>query len=126
MAQHTSVRLEKEERDAIKDMDDRNVADNKSEAHRKLLRAGMSKYGYQNGQMTETALKRVSAEFGRAFFWLGVGWLALTLVAPVEYRLGAVFAFFAAAACSGLYVGLERHEPQVSEWISTLKPGEKA
>lgn len=126
MAQHTSVRLEKEERDAIEHMEETNRADNLSEAHRKLLRAGMREYGYENGNMTETALKRFSAEFARAFVWIGLAWLGVTVVAPVEYRLGAVFALFAAVGSSGVYVALDRHEPRVSEWFSGLRGGGKA
>jgi hypothetical protein len=123
MADRTSVRLEPKQTNAIEDMESRGLADNKAEAHRELLTAGMHAYGYRNGDYTETALKRLSAEFSKAFAWVGVGWLALTLLFPVQFRLGSVFAFSAALACSGMWVLLDRHEPKFTNGLKRVFGG---
>jgi hypothetical protein len=81
--------------------------------------------GYLNGN-GNTTLKWVSKEFSRAFGWIGVAWLALTLAYPVGFRLGAVFAFSAALACSGLYALLDTHEPHISRKLGKLLGREKA
>lgn len=121
MAQRQRIYLEKQQRDAIDDVLDDGEADNESEAARTLINAGMAKLGYgTTNHHTDTPLKQLAAEFGRAFAWIGIGWLAFTFSAPVEWRLGAVFAFAAAFGCTGLYVVLEKHEPKVSNSLKRL------
>lgn len=128
MAESRGVRLEKSHREAIKDMvDARGIADNGNEAIKQLLDAGMREYGYRNGaENGDTTLKRLTAEFARAFTWIGIAWLTLTMLLPVGFRLGAAFAFFAALGCFAVYVALDRREPRVSKWIMGAFGGEKA
>lgn len=115
--------LKEKHRNAIDDMVKKDLAEDGYDALSELLTAGMHAYGYRNGDYTETALKRLSAEFSKAFAWVGVGWLALTLLFPVQFRIGSVFAFSAALACSGMYVLLDRHEPKFTNRLRRLLGG---
>lgn len=126
MAKPKSIRLEKAHREAIKDMVDRGKVDNASEAHKQFLSEGMRQFGYEYGEYADTRLQAVAGEFARAFAWIGVGWLALTLLLPVGFRLGSVGAFSASLACVVIYRVLEQHEPNVSRRLSGLFRGERA
>jgi hypothetical protein len=123
MAQRERLYLEKQQRDGLEAVVEHGGADNESEAARRLINAGMAELGYGDGAPAESPLKQLSAEFGRAFAWVGVAWLAITLVAPVELRLGAVFAFAAALGCSVLYVVFDKHEPGISAALKRLFGG---
>jgi len=125
MAQTVSARADKDHRQALEEYKDDGHADSPSEALRQTSQAELARQGYLNGN-GNTTLKWLTKEFSRAFVWIGVAWLALTSLAPIEYRMGAVFALFAAVGCSGLYVVLDNREPRISEKIGRLLGREKA
>jgi len=110
MGRKHSVRLDQDIDDATDTLVQDGVYSDKSEAIRQLARAELSRQGVLGG--SRGSLSKVADEFAKAFAWIGVGWLALTVVYPVEYRLGAVFAFVAALGCvavarlSGMDVGV--------------------
>lgn len=125
MAQTVSARADTDHREALEDYADDGNADSPSEALRQTSQAELARQGYLNGN-GNTTLKWASKEFSRAFAWIGVAWLAFTFTAPVEYRLGAVFALSAALACSALYVLLDTHEPHISERLGKILGRDKA
>jgi len=125
MAQTVSARADTDHREALEDYADDGHADSQSEALRQTSQAELARRGYLNGN-GNTKLKWLTKEFSRAFVWIGVAWLALTVAFPVEFRMGAVFALFAAVSCSGLYVVLDTHEPRVSEKLNGLLGRESA
>jgi len=125
MAELKSVRLEKQQLDAIEDMDTSDIADNESEAHRMLLNAGMHEYGYRNGDYTDTTLRDINQEITRLLLYIGIGFIGLTLTLP-SYEIRLVgFAF----VVSGLgLLGVDRllaeYEPTVSKRLKGLLGGE--
>lgn len=126
MAEVLSSQFDDDEVDALEEMQRCGDADNYSEALRRATKTGLQELGYQNGENADTTLKWLSGEFARAFAWIGIAWVGLTLLLPIRYRVGAVFAVFAAAGCSGLYVALDQHEPGVTNWMRGLLGGESA
>jgi hypothetical protein len=123
MAERQQVYLDKDHRDAIQHLVDDGQADNPSDAAKQLIRDGADRRGIWNGpnSVTRTGLKRLASEFTRAFTWIGVAILAVTIFYPVEYRLPAVFAFFAALGCSALYVAVEEYEDALDRALRQLK-----
>lgn len=126
MSTPRSVRVTNEHESCIEDMVDRGIADSGSEAHRLLLNEGMRQYGYAAGECRDTRLKWLCREFARAFAWVGIAWLALTLFFPVGFRVGAIFAVWASLGCVVLLFVLDRHEPAVSQRIARICRGESA
>jgi len=120
------VQLEKHQRDVIKDMDERDIADNQSEAHRMLLNAGMDEYGYKNGGHTDTLLKRGLSKIGVLLALTGIIGLAFTFAYPVPARVPSFSVLIVGA---GMYVGsevLEEYEPKVSRKLKQMIGGESA
>lgn len=99
MAKNTTARTDKDHREALQRMVDSGEADSASEALRQTSYADLARRGYLNGSR---GVERAAEEFGKAFGWVGVGWLAVTAIYPVEYRVGAVFALVASVACFGV------------------------
>lgn len=122
MAQRERLYLDKSQRETLRAMVEEGEVDNPSEAARRLIDAGAAELRGDR-DTGPGPMASVAAEFSRAFAWVGIGWLAVTLLFPVEIRLGAVFAFAAAVGCSGLYVVLERHEPRVRRALSGVFGG---
>jgi len=121
MAEREQLYLDRQHRDALTKAEQRGNADNRSDAAKSLIQAGAEKKGYWNGTATGRSVKRLAAEFGRAFAWVGIVILALTLFAPIEYRWPAVFAFFAAFGCSSLYVAVDQYEDRLDRALKRLK-----
>lgn len=117
MAQQKNTRLEKEQLDAISDMESRGVADNESEAHRMLLRAGMREYGYKNGNNTETALRAFVQRLSELFLIAGIVWTGITWYYPRVYAMPAIGLFLSGLACVGMDRVLESYEPGVSNYL---------
>jgi len=127
MAEHKSVRLEKQQLDAIEDMDTQNIADNESEAHRMLLNAGMQEYGFTNGDYTDTTLRSFTQELARIFLYIGIGFVGLSLFIPLwETRLVGFALLVSGLSLVGVDQLLESYEPAVSERLSGMVGGEKA
>ncbi len=126
MAELKSIRLEKQELDAIEDMAEQGVADNQSEAHRQLLRAGMHEYGYRNGDYTDTTLRTVIQRFAHWFIVAGIVWTGVTWYYPRVFATPAIGLFLSGLACWGIDRVLEQHEPRVSNRLKGLFVGEKA
>jgi hypothetical protein len=116
--------LDKNHRDAIDHLIDEGQADSPSDAAKQLIHDGATRRGIWNGHNPSTAagtgLKRLASEFTRAFTWIGIAFLALTIFYPIEYRLPAVFAFFAALGCSALYVAVEEYEDALDRALRRL------
>jgi hypothetical protein len=125
MAERQRLYLDKNHRDAIEHLVDHGEADNPSDAAKQLIHDGATRRGIWNGPRTATAtgtgLKRIAAEFTRAFTWIGIALLALTIFYPIEYRLPAVFAFFAALGCSALYVAVDQYEDALDRALRRLQ-----
>jgi hypothetical protein len=123
MAERQRLYLDKNHRDAIQHLVDDGQADTPSDAAKQLIHDGATRRGIWNGPRTATGagLQRIAAEFARAFTWIGVAILALTIFYPIEYRLPAVFAFFAALGCSALYVAVEEYEDALDRALRQLK-----
>jgi len=123
MGERQHLYLDKNHRDVIEHLVDTGQADNHSDAGKQLIQAGARHRGIWNGPntATRTGLKRLASEFARAFTWIGVAILALTIFYPIEYRLPAVFAFFAALGCSALYVAVEEYEDALDRALRQLK-----
>jgi len=126
MAEHKSLRLEKQQLDTISDMDDRDLADNESEAHRMLLNAGMREYGYSSGDYTDTRLK----QFVERGAWLltvaGMVGLAFTFAYPIPARIPSFAVLAFGVGLFPVAQALGDVEPRVSERLKSLLGGEKA
>lgn len=109
MGEQERLYLDRQHRNALDRMEQTGPAENRSEAAKRLIEAGAERKGCWNGSTNGRGIKRLTAEFSRAFAWIGIAILALTLFAPVEFRWPAVFAFFAAFGCSGLYVAVDQY-----------------
>jgi hypothetical protein len=120
MAERKSVRLEKQQLDAIEDMVDRGIADNASEAHRELLNAGKREYGYKNGNFTDTALKSFVTRLSWLLTVAGLVGLAFTFAYPVAARLPSFAVLIGGVGCYGLSQVLEEYEPRVSKRLKGL------
>jgi len=120
MAERKSVRLEKQQLDTISDMDDRDLADNESEAHRMLLNAGMRAYGYQNGEYSETALKAGVEKIAWLLTVSGLVGIGFTFAYPVPARLPSFAVLAAGVGLFSVHQLLEKHEPKVSKRLKTL------
>jgi len=124
MADRKTVRLEKQHLDAIEDMDGSDVADNESEAHRMLLKAGMHEYGFRNGDYTDTTLRGITQEVARIVLYVGIGFVGLSTTIP-RYEVGFVGL---ALVVSGLGLAavdrlLAEYEPTVSKRLKGLVGG---
>jgi len=98
MAKNTTARTDQDHREALDAMVDAGEADSKSEALRQTSQSDLARRGYLNGTH-KPRLSGIADEFAKAFAWIGIGWLGVTMLYPVGYRLGAVFAFLAAFGC---------------------------
>lgn len=123
MAQRVTVQLDDEHVDGLEEMNEAGDADSISEAMRLTCADGLRNRGYYNGVQTDTTLRRVARECARALSWIGMAWLALTLLFPVEVRALSVGAFAAAIGCVGVDKALEAHEPAVTNRLRALLSG---
>jgi len=98
MAHTIGCKTDQDHEDGLEAMIDDGQADSMSEALRQTSRAELARQGYLNGTH-KPRLSGIADEFAKAFAWIGIGWLGVTMVYPVGYRLGAVFAFLAAFGC---------------------------
>lgn len=121
MGEHKSVRLEKKQLDAISEMAEDGVADNESEALRNALDVGLHEYGYLNGGTQDTLLRQLTRRVGDAFGLLGILWLGVTFVYPIELRAFAIPIFLVALGLYGLDRLLAGFEPGVSKRLSNLQ-----
>lgn len=104
MAKQVTVRADRDHRDALEGMIDRDEADSMAEAMRQTSQAELARRGYLNGNGDKPWLMR---EIGKLSAYLGVGWLAFTLFYPVTLRVWVVV-FFAIAAV--MYAAAEASE----------------
>lgn len=114
MADKVPAQFDADQIESFEQMQRDGRASSRSEAIRIASKRGLEELGYRAGRRQETTLKRIAAEVTRALAWIALAWLALTALFPVEYRIGALFAAFAALGSAGLYYLLDRHEPAVS------------
>ena len=121
MAERERLYLDKQHRDALTAAEQRENADSRSDAAKSLIQAGAEQKGYWNGTAVGRGLKRLAAEFGRAFAWVGIAILALTIFAPVEFRWPAVFAFFAAFGCSSMHLVVDQYEERLDRALRQLR-----
>lgn len=114
MGDPITVRPTQEHREIIKDLVERDKADNTSEAVKNLFDEGARAYGYRAGRNGNTTLKLMSKEFTKLFGYAGMAWLAFFWAFPVGFRLPGVLLIVASAAMLGSYLALDRYEPAVS------------
>lgn len=115
MGKTFSVKLEKRQRDGIKQMVKDDTADNTSEALRVSIDEGLSGLGYQNGERRDTLLRKTARRLADSTALLGVFWVGLTLFYPLGLRAVAIPIFMVAVGLYGLDRALSRVEPNVSE-----------
>ncbi|MFB6198175.1 MAG: hypothetical protein ABEI52_07905 [Halobacteriaceae archaeon] len=120
MAQQKNTRLEKHQIDAIKDMVERGVADNESEAHRMFLSAGMREYGYENGEYGDTALKGFVAQAAWLLTVTGLVGLVFTFAYPISARMPSFAVLVAGVGLIPVREWLESREPDVSNRLKEL------
>lgn len=127
MGEQKNAWLERHQLEQIDKMVKDGVADNDSEAVRTALDAGLAELGYLSGNgSARTRLRWAVRELARLFTYLGLGWLAATLLFPVEFRLYAVGWFVVALAFLGADRVLADVEPWVSRRLIGLVGGETA
>lgn len=116
MGDRVTIRLEKRQIQAAKRMEEANEADNQSEAIRQLINTGMAENGYGNGEPpTNTTLQKLTRESARALAYVGIGWLVVTWLMPVAFRLPAAAVLMASVGLFGFERVLEEYEPGVSQ-----------
>lgn len=98
MAETKSVRFTKEQIDGLEEMEERELADNGSEAHRMIFNAGMREYGLGVTDTT-SRLSRIATQFAWIFGVIGLAWLAVTITYPVGLRMPAMAAFSSSFGC---------------------------
>lgn len=126
MAERKSVRLEKQQLDTISDMEERDLADNESEAHRMLLNAGMREYGYASGDYTDTRLKQLVEQSAWLLTVAGMVGLAFTFAYPIPTRVPSFAVLCFGVGLFPLAQALGDVEPRVSERLKRLLGGENA
>lgn len=111
MAQRTSVQLTNEQLEAADDLDGRGVADNRSEAIRMFVNAGMREYGYENGERKEESrLAGACRMTGYLFATIAMTWAATSYLWPVEIRMPALAFAFAAIVAFGFERAVEQYD----------------
>lgn len=125
MAERKSIRLQNDHLDAMQDMVDQNKADNRSEAHRMFLQAGMYEYGYRNGEFKDTPLRLFIQQLSYFFIVGGIVWTGVTFYYPRVFALPAVGLFLSGLTLAGIDSVLESHEPKVTNGLKGMF-GEKA
>lgn len=98
---------------------DQNV-EHTSEAVRIASRAGLQKLGYVDGTKQDTTLRKTARRFADSFTLLGVFWLGLTFVYPLELRALAIPIFLVALAMYLMDRALGSCEPAVSRRLIGL------
>jgi len=120
MAERKSVRLEKQQLDAIKDMVERGIADNESEAHRMCLNAGKREFGYENGEYSQTTLLHFVQNAGWLLLVAGFVGLGFTFAYPVAARIPSVLVGMTGAISLAVADLLEDKEPDVTKSLKRL------
>jgi len=127
MAERKSVRLEKQQLDAIEDMVDRGIADNESEAHRMCLNAGKREFGYKNGHYTDTRLKDWLTQGAYLLTMAGLVGLAFTFAYPVGARIPSFAVIVVGVSIQAFVVpAVEKREPKISKRLKGLLGGDTA
>lgn len=115
MGDTVATRLDNQEIEAIEDMIESGVADNQAEALRQVAHTGFVELGYINGERREeTALQKLTHESARALAYVGIGWLIVTWLLPVTFRLPAALVLVVAVGLLAFERVLEEYEPGVS------------
>lgn len=120
MAKNRSVRLEKQQIEAIEKMEEVGLADNKSEAHRNALTAGLTQFGMLNGGSCDTRLRQTARQFGFGFAMIGAFVVGLAYFGGLNSRVLAITPFIMSLACYGLDKALAAYEPHVSTRLSEI------
>lgn len=115
MGDRVTIRLENRQIQAAGRMEEAGEADNQSEAIRQFINSGMAEEGYGNGEPpTDTKLQKLTRESARALAYVGIAWLVVAWMFPVEFRIPAAGVLFSAVALAGFERVLEEYEPSVS------------
>lgn len=120
MAELKSIRLEKHQIDAIEDMEERGDADTQTEAHKRLLNAGLREFGYFNGEYTDTALKSIVGQLSTYMLVAGVVWTGLTWYYPRVYAMPAIGLFLSGLFLGGVERALQDYEPRVTNKLKAM------
>lgn len=93
----------------------------RASAGRTLIRSGLSHAGYNGARIkTKTTLMSVAYTLTVALASLGSGYFAVGASLDIDLmRNFGMVALVGAAFMIGVYATLERHEPQVSQWLSS-------
>lgn len=124
MGESKTVWLTRPQADAIEDMVDSDVADSDSEAFRVVFDRGLAEMGYRSGEneavpdggQSVSGIQLAARRLRDAFALLGIMWVGLTFVLPLELRALAAGPFAASLACVGV-------EQAAGRWDWTLGLG---
>jgi hypothetical protein len=110
MADTFGVRLSRRQQDSIEAMTESGEADNQSEALRTAIDVGLHELGYRGGKPVDNSpagLQMAARRFRDAFALLGVMWVGLSFVMPLELRALAIVPFASSLACVGIDQAVE-------------------
>lgn len=101
MGESNTVRLESHQWDAVKEMENDGLADNRSEAVRLAMNVGLSELGYAvNHERSKLARAGDLVGWGAGF--VALAWLGVTLAYPVGLRMPAIAALLASLTGFGV------------------------
>lgn len=111
MAKPVTAKLDEDQVDYLQEMVDHGDASSISEAVR-------SEIGH--GNHTNTALRRTLRRFADSSALLGIFWIGLTFLYPLQYRAFAIPIFLVALSLYLTDRALEHYEPAISRRLAGL------
>jgi len=120
MAEVRSVRLDKQQIEALSRMEGDELADNQTEALRRVIDAGLAEHGYLDGREADTDLRQTARSIGFVFAMVGAFAVGLAFFGPLTSRLLAFTPWVMSLGCYALDRGLKHYEPSVSARLGLL------
>lgn len=114
-----TAKLDESQVEHLKEMEEKGEAGSISEAVRMEIGRG-------GGVTAETTLKRFVSRSADSLGMLGVIWVGMTFVYPLEFRAFAIPIFMVALSLHVVDRILAAHEPEVTRRITTVFGGEQA
>jgi len=126
MAEHKTVRLDKEHESALESMVEDGNANDMSGAIRQTSQAELARMGYLNGTTKDTTLRQTVREFARLMIYAGFAWFGFTVLWDVQIRLAGLVLLAVGVVLLGADRMLAQVEPTVTNRIHGLLSREKA
>lgn len=122
MSKNTSVVLQEDHLDGLKEMVESGHADNRSEALKMTMQSGFREYGVVSHTSTDTRLRETARRLAFGFAMVGAVVLGLTYFGSIEARLLGIVPWMMALGCYGVDRGLGQVEPAVSNRLRGVLP----